>query len=143
MIVKLLTEHHLEFLSLKRGCRGSSESTLVKMPHCCKSHALVQISIAGFRSLEVHDQSILLQSSIYPIVLLYLSKFYDTKTKRYNFFNFTPEETSQILKLFPMLRVLVQHYQHVGEMVSTLRFTNEEFALFAAILLCPAGKFNP
>ena len=31
MIVKLLTEHHLEFLSLKVGCRGSSESTLVKM----------------------------------------------------------------------------------------------------------------
>ena len=26
MIVKLLTEHHLEFLSLKRGCTGLSES---------------------------------------------------------------------------------------------------------------------
>ena len=42
MIVKLLIEHHLEFLSLKGGCRGSSESTLVKMPHCWKSHALAQ-----------------------------------------------------------------------------------------------------
>ena len=31
MIVKLLTEHHLEFLSLKGGYRGSSESTLVKL----------------------------------------------------------------------------------------------------------------
>ena len=31
MIVKLLTERHLEFLSLKGGCTGSSESTLVKM----------------------------------------------------------------------------------------------------------------
>ena len=31
MIVKLLTEHHSEFLSLKEGCRGSSESALVKM----------------------------------------------------------------------------------------------------------------
>ena len=36
MSVKLLTEHHLEFLSLKGGCTGSSESTLVKMPHCWK-----------------------------------------------------------------------------------------------------------
>ena len=43
MIVKLLTEQHLEFLSLKGGCRGSSESTHVKMPHCWKSHALAQI----------------------------------------------------------------------------------------------------
>ena len=30
MSVKLLTEHHLEFLSLTGGCTGSSESTLVK-----------------------------------------------------------------------------------------------------------------
>ena len=42
MIVKLLTEHHLEFLGLKGGCRGSSESTLVKMSNCWKSHALAQ-----------------------------------------------------------------------------------------------------
>ena len=31
MSVKLLTEHHLEFLSLKRGCTGSSDSTYVNM----------------------------------------------------------------------------------------------------------------
>ena len=47
MIVKLLTEHHLEFLSLKEGCRGSSESTLVKMSNCWKSHALVQLSMVA------------------------------------------------------------------------------------------------
>ena len=39
MVVKLLTEQHLEFLSLKEGCRGSSESTLVKMLNCWKFHA--------------------------------------------------------------------------------------------------------
>ena len=38
MSVKLLTEHHLEFLSLKGGCTDSTESTLVKMPHYWKSH---------------------------------------------------------------------------------------------------------
>ena len=38
MSVKLLNEHDLEFLSLKGGYTGSSESTLVKMPHCGKSH---------------------------------------------------------------------------------------------------------
>ena len=43
MIAKLLTEHHLEFLSLKVGCRGSSESAHVKMPHCWKSLALAQM----------------------------------------------------------------------------------------------------
>ena len=44
MIVKLLTEHHLEFLSLKGGCRGSSESSLVKMSNCWKSHAMAQLN---------------------------------------------------------------------------------------------------
>ena len=39
MSVKLLTEHNIEFLSLKGICTGSSESTLVKMQHCWKSHA--------------------------------------------------------------------------------------------------------
>ena len=47
MIVKLLTEHHLELLSLKGGCRGSSESTHVKMPHCWKFHALAQFSLSS------------------------------------------------------------------------------------------------
>ena len=44
MTVKLLIEHHFEFLSLKGGCLGSSESTLVKMPHCRKSHVAAIIS---------------------------------------------------------------------------------------------------
>ena len=43
MIVKPLTEHHLEFLCLKGGCRGSSESTLVKMSISWKSHAEAQL----------------------------------------------------------------------------------------------------
>ena len=41
MSVKLLAEHHLEFLCLKGGCTGSSESTHVKMP------TLLEISCHG------------------------------------------------------------------------------------------------
>ena len=43
--VKLLTEHHLEFLNLKGGCTGSSESTHVKMPLCWKSHVAAHTEI--------------------------------------------------------------------------------------------------
>ena len=50
MIVKLLTEHHLAFLSLKGGCRGSSESTLVTMSNCWKSHALTQLINSFYQS---------------------------------------------------------------------------------------------
>ena len=45
MIVKLLTEHYLRVPSFKRGCTGSSESTLVKMSHCLKLRVAAQIYI--------------------------------------------------------------------------------------------------
>ena len=49
MSVKLLTEHRLEFVSLKGGCTGSSESSFVKMPHCWKSHVAAQfMRYAGY-----------------------------------------------------------------------------------------------
>ena len=52
MIVKLLTEHHLEFLSLTGGCTDLSEFTLVKMPHCWKSHAHLFVSVDGYLSVK-------------------------------------------------------------------------------------------
>ena len=47
MIVKLLNEHHLEFLRLKGDCKCSFECTLVKMPHCWKSHVTAHIIAEG------------------------------------------------------------------------------------------------
>ena len=61
MIVKLLIKHHLEFLSLKGGCRGSSESTHVKMPHCWKSHAAAQLMyVSSFRNYHATAKSTIL-----------------------------------------------------------------------------------
>ena len=62
MIVKLLTEHHLEFLSLTGDCRGSSESTLVKMLNCWKSHAAAQIQLPFPLFSGVHNSSSILLS---------------------------------------------------------------------------------
>ena len=67
MIVKLLTEHHLRFLSLTGGCTDWSESTLVKMPHCWKSHVTAQIS-------SVYDQK-MAQARFCNAVLTVLSYF--------------------------------------------------------------------
>ena len=53
MIVKLPTEHHLEFLSLKGGYTGSSESTVVKLPHCWKSHATAYIPCKSLPVLSI------------------------------------------------------------------------------------------
>ena len=45
--IVLLTEQHLEFLSLKGDCPGSSESIHVKMPHCWKSHVAAQMHMVN------------------------------------------------------------------------------------------------
>ena len=63
----LLTEHHLEFLSLKGGCRGSSESTLVKMSNCWKSHAaapILLINYTAWSSVSIEGQPILMRSAV-------------------------------------------------------------------------------
>ena len=51
MSVKLLTEHHLEFLSLKGGYTCSYKSTLVKIPHCWKSHVAAQAQLPRLASI--------------------------------------------------------------------------------------------
>ena len=57
MTVKLMTEQHLEFLSFIGGCSGSSESTLVKMPHCWTSHALAQLCLTSISTSKfISDQ---------------------------------------------------------------------------------------
>ena len=61
LIVKLLTEHSLEFLSLKRGCRGSPESTLVKMSNWWKSHALAQLLFLHQLTYGIRWKSIITQ----------------------------------------------------------------------------------
>ena len=65
MTFKPLTEHHLEFLSLKGGCTGSSATTLVKMPHCWKSCVTAQLWAWVLFVSMIYCETILL-----PIVII-------------------------------------------------------------------------
>ena len=56
MNIKLLTEQHLEFFSLTGGCTGSFESTLVKMPHCWKSHVTAHVPVKyAYGSMQAYQ----------------------------------------------------------------------------------------
>ncbi|XP_045168098.2 uncharacterized protein LOC123531312 [Mercenaria mercenaria] len=102
--------------------------------------------VPGFKTLSLNDQVKLIQSSIYPIELLNMSKVYDPTTKKYNYFTYTKEEENIMMEQFPMLRVFQEHFLHVGEMVTSFNFTDEEFAILSALLLFPAeanGLENP
>ena len=73
MGLKLLTEHHFEFLSLIGGCTGSSESILVHMPHCWKSHVaarITQCDFCDFTCLERADILALVYMMLSCVLLL-------------------------------------------------------------------------
>ena len=65
MAVNLLTEQHLEFLSLIGGCIGSPESTLDKLPHCWKSHAAAQF-YSKITAVTIHIKSAKKNTINYP-----------------------------------------------------------------------------
>ena len=69
MIVKLLTEHHLEFLSLKGGCRGQLDT--------CQNATLLEISCTGsinFSFVQINTSFAISEARGYhqetPVVLL-------------------------------------------------------------------------
>ena len=72
MTINLLTEHHLELLRLKGGSIGSSESTLVKMTHCWKSHVAAQILHAEQTNTrffkQISSEILLTHLSLSPIL---------------------------------------------------------------------------
>ena len=66
MSSKLLTKHHLDYLSFKGGCTGSSESILVKIPHCVKSHVAAIIKLHVCLKNESFQENASLQFSGQP-----------------------------------------------------------------------------
>ena len=74
--VNILSEHHLEFLSLTGGYTGSSESTLVKMPHCWKSHVLAQIIFLNLQ-IEMNIWVLLLFGLVLRIALFVYGMWQD------------------------------------------------------------------
>ena len=64
MNIKLLPEHHFEFLSFKVGCTGLSGSKLVKLLNCWKSHAAAHSVKKGLRGLPISSSSTIWQRSM-------------------------------------------------------------------------------
>ena len=84
MTVQLLAEQHFEFLSLKGGCTGWSESTLVKRPHCSKSHV----------TAHIHFKFVHYQTLVYPLLQRYFKHTISIVTR-----NKTNNATAMIMKI--------------------------------------------
>ena len=70
MTDKLLSDHHLEFLSLKGGCTDSFEYTHVKMPHSWKSHVAAQMHMFCLPEADATSVTLIPDSfAIYPRIV--------------------------------------------------------------------------
>ena len=75
MSFKLLTEQHLESLSLKGGCTGSFKSIHAKMPHCWKSRVAAQLLMPNImQSLNSKSQT---TEEIHVILILTTCQKFD------------------------------------------------------------------
>ena len=81
-----------------------------------------------------------LQMCMYPIVQTVLALRYDVKTKRYCYFNYTPDEETLILKKFPWFKDLIATFHIIGFPVQSLRFDTTEIAFLCAIKLLFESK---
>ena len=98
MTVKQLTEHHLEFLSLMGGYIGSSESTLVKMPHCWKSHVVAHVF-----SIRVEN------SCVEPMIIWFHQKPADLDHQQSTVFSKWISPGFKVIKLEFILRLKIKH----------------------------------
>ena len=87
MSVNLLTEHHFECLNLKEGCKGSSESKLVKIPHCleymsrikyaCMYRLVKESFVCDFQSTLIHCALLSYKEYSYKLQLFSMSRACD------------------------------------------------------------------
>ena len=76
----------MEFLSLKGGYSGLSESKLVKMPHCWKSHVAAHISLITQSLEEIHSgrETGLVDTGPLPCLTSVLPDTTDSRNSSYN-----------------------------------------------------------
>ena len=123
MTIKLLIEKHWEFLSLKGGCTGLSESTHVKIPHFC---LMSQLNYVWKQLLQVTKNYGALKAEIgdldQPIVLY--SWVFPQFAERY-----TSSETMTSWHSFPTQRKV--HFPNFSTMIRIQTILQIDVILFS------------
>ncbi|KAF6771190.1 hypothetical protein AHF37_09679 [Paragonimus kellicotti] len=97
-------------------------------------------AVPGFRDLSRLDMKTLVQESMYPIVLIQLSRDFQFSTMEYNYFNFTPHEREIILEAFPAFRPIADHVRLAGNVLKPLALDDTETALYCTVELFHGGE---
>ena len=110
MTFKQLTEHHLGCLSYKGGCTGSSDSTLVKIPHCWKWH-VTALSFSHLRALDILQLLTWLYhvNKVFFSLSIFHKQFFQEHYQSVQLFGFRSEPT--ILSVLISVQTVCKDYQ--------------------------------
>ncbi len=94
-------------------------------------------ALPGFRDLSRGDTKVLVQEATYPILLVQLSRDFNTDL---NFFNFSPRERRQILVDFPLFTRVVDHLYDTGKFLSSKCLGDADAAFLCCIIFLHGGE---
>ncbi|VDM16170.1 unnamed protein product [Hydatigera taeniaeformis] len=99
------------------------------------AHQIIRFAraIPGFRDLPREDTKFLVQASMYPIVLIQLSRE-PLPGGDFNFYNFSPCERRHLLAEFPQINPLAEHFYELTNFLGPLNLDNTEAALLCSII---------
>ena len=84
----------------------------------------------------------LAQESVYPVTLIFHSKYYNLDTGEYNWFINTPQERDLVLGILPPFAALGSHFSCTGFTLKSLALSDVEMSFLAAMaVLTAAGQF--
>jgi len=96
-------------------------------------NVIFDVSPLGFRQLPVDDQIKMAQDSLYPITLIYHSKYYNLATGEFNWFINTNEERDLILSVLPPFAALGNHFRSIGYALKSLALSEGEMAFLTTM----------
>ncbi len=106
------------------------------------AHQVIRFAraIPGFRDLPRADTKLLVQASMYPIILIQLSR-QPLPSGEFNFYNFTTRERRHLLTEFPQLNRIADNFYELSGFLSPMSLDNTEAALLCSIIFLRGCKF--
>lgn len=95
-------------------------------------------SIPSFQDLSEYDMKILIQQSIYPIILIQLSQdFSNNKTKEYFYLNI--QSQTNLINQFSVCKILFEQINLTNKLLKSLNLNETEIGLLCCVELFHGG----
>jgi len=96
-------------------------------------------NVLGFRLLPIDVQVKMAQDSLYPMLLIFHSQYYDMDTGNHHYFICTPAECELVIRLLPPLATLRSHFASTGFSLKQINMSSTEIAFISTMTVLTAA----